>query len=222
MFALSKAITNTEHSRDSRLLLRRLLVHAHHVLVRGKFSPQSSVLPTPHIPDIRTFEGTLDLFLLCVVAELGELLNPAAYRKQHRDDRQFEEERLCTIYARGLGRELLTWWRGHLTFIRKGSADFIDGRIMFKQVFAHQVQALAAYKRLAEARNMEAEEPDCTGAAFEAMVMKYFPTLLSSAIPEGACLENFDWQDTRYDVSALISVGRVTEPSSSAWLIQSF
>ena len=84
MFALSKSITNTEHSSASHLLLQRLIVYVHHVLVREQFDPDSMDLPTAHVPDASTVEGTLDLFLLCIIAELGELLDPAAYRRQHR------------------------------------------------------------------------------------------------------------------------------------------
>jgi hypothetical protein len=78
MFTLSSFIMNTEHSQASCLLLQRLIVHAHHVLVGGNADIWFSDVD-PHIPDISTMEGTPDLFILCIFAELGELLEPTAY-----------------------------------------------------------------------------------------------------------------------------------------------
>ena len=57
-------------------------------------------------------------FLLCIVVELGELLDPTAYVKQHRDHRELEHEQLSMIYARGLARELLGWWGSLFVFSR--------------------------------------------------------------------------------------------------------
>ncbi|KAF8234637.1 hypothetical protein L208DRAFT_1154606, partial [Tricholoma matsutake] len=81
MFCISKSITNTEHSCNSHLLIRRIIIYTHHILVKGDFRPSSSASLTPHMPDVCTFKGAVDLILLCVVAELGELLDPTAYKK---------------------------------------------------------------------------------------------------------------------------------------------
>lgn len=199
MFALSKSITNTEHSNDSRLLLRRLTVYIHHVLVRGQFDPMSPALPTPHVPDVRTVEGVLDLFLVCVVAELGELLDPASYRKQHRDGQELEHDRLSIIHTRGLARELRAWWSSQFQFV-DGDNLAINGETIFLQVFRHQVKTLAAYKRDAEKAEMEAEEPACTAVEFELWTLRYFPRLYGEAIPKGASLENFEWKGAGHRV----------------------
>jgi hypothetical protein len=213
MFALSKSITNTEHSDASHLLFRRLIVYAHHVLVREQFDSESTAPPTPHVPDARTLEGTLDLFFLCIVAELGELLDPTAYKKRRRDSREFEHGRLCTIYTRGLARELLKWWRTHFWFV-KDKVGFVDGEVIFQQLLVHQVKTLAAYKEGAERQGMEAEEPACTAAAFQSLAKKYLPFLYRTSVPEGASLQNFDWQATGYMVKARSGI-QVTKPSSS-------
>ena len=78
MFTLRSFITNTEHFHASRLLLRRLVVHIHHVLV---VTP-SDAEPSAHVPDVSTLDGALELFLILTVIELGELIDPAAYKKQ--------------------------------------------------------------------------------------------------------------------------------------------
>lgn len=219
MFALSKSITNTEHSHASCLLLRRLVVYTHHLLVRGQFDHDSSPTIDPHIPNITTVEGSLDLFLLCIIAELGELLDPIAYRKQYRDDRELEHERLCTMHTRGLARELLEWWRGWFSFAKSNGDHHIDGKIVYQQLFAHQVKVLTRYKTMAEQKNMKAEEPACTGAAFESLVEKYFPHWHSSPIPDGASLDNFDWPAKGYTIVRQIQKKKISEPSRSESVI---
>jgi hypothetical protein len=71
-------------------------------------------MPTPHVPDVSTFEGTIDLFMLCVVMELGDLINLRAY---HRETNPGHHDLVSTIHARGLACDLPDWWqavRGHL------------------------------------------------------------------------------------------------------------
>lgn len=130
MFCISKAITNTEHQQDSRLLIRRLIIHTHHLLVKGNadIHPLSS-LPA-HVPDVCTLKGTLDLFLLCIFAELGELLDPRAYRKQFRNDVDLECDRLHTIQVRGLARELVAWWSARFVFFTPAEGVVL-GQTMF-------------------------------------------------------------------------------------------
>ena len=82
MFALSNFITNVEYSQASRLLLQRLIMHTHNVLVVGGVDAQFSQLPDPHVPNLATLEGMLDLFSLCIFVELGHFLDPPAYKRQ--------------------------------------------------------------------------------------------------------------------------------------------
>jgi hypothetical protein len=84
MFVASKRVTNTEHSHDAHLLLQRMVAYLHNVLIRrGSKLDLSTALPSPHIPDVSTFEGVLDLFMLCIIMELGDLINPLVYKKKH-------------------------------------------------------------------------------------------------------------------------------------------
>jgi hypothetical protein len=192
-------------------------VYIHHTLVRGQFRPQDADSTSPHVPRVWTFDGALDLFLLCIVAELGELLDPVAYVKQHRDGRELEHERLSTIYARGLARELLKWWSGVFMFSRKDNRAGTQGEVIFNRVFTHQVRALIAYKKLAEEKEMEAEESACTAAAFETLAKKYFPVLGRTTIPQGTSLSNFDWLKPGYTVAKVSCAKPVTEASPGKW-----
>ena len=61
-------------------------------LVVGGVDAQFLQLPDPHVPNLATLEGTLDLFLLCIFAELGEFLDPTTYKRQRRDVQVFEHD----------------------------------------------------------------------------------------------------------------------------------
>ena len=98
MLALSNFITNVEHSQASCLLLQRLIMHTHNALVVGGVDAQFSQLPNPHVPNLATLEETLDLFSLSIFAELGEFLDPTAYKRQRRDVQVFEHDRRCEIH----------------------------------------------------------------------------------------------------------------------------
>lgn len=205
MFAMSNFITNTEHSKASRLLFQRLMVHTHHTLVHLQHdfrSPPSD----PHVPDVSTLQGTMDLFAMCVCAELGELLDPAAYIKQCRAIGDIQHDQIYDIYTRGLARDILRVWRRQLIF-STGNVRF-DGRTMYRRFFAHQVATLVALKRLAEKKRIHTKDPACTAAAFNSFVHRYFPflawmtpTLPGIADTHGLSLDNFKWDLPEYIIT---------------------
>jgi hypothetical protein len=198
MFVASRNITNTEHTQDAHLLLRRLVVHTHYVLVkRGSKHNFSTAPPTPHVPDVSTIEGAIDLFMLCIIMELGDLINPLAYKKKHRRDRDRDYDRLCTIHARGLSRDLRNWWRACYMFYDSEADRSVDGEIVFKDMFFQQINALISYKKLAEKKNIHGDELECTAELLESLVRKYFPHTLASS---GVLQKGFDWLGTRYVV----------------------
>ena len=198
MFVASKNITNTEHTQDAHLLLRRLVVHAHSVLVKnGSNLDLSTAPPTPHVPDVSTFEGAIDLFMLCIIMELGDLINPSAYKKKYRPDRDRNYDQLCAIHARGLARDLRNWWRGHYMFHDIQADHSMDGGVIFNDLFSQQISALISYKKLAERKNLHGDELECTAHVFENLVTKYFPhTAASHRVPENG----FEWLGKRYVV----------------------
>lgn len=118
MFVASRNITNTEHTQDAHLLLWRLVVYTHYIHVkRGSKHNLLMVPPTPHIPDISTFEGMIDLFMLCIIMELSNLINPLAYKKKYQCDHDRDYDQLCTIRAHGLSRDLRNWWCARYMFM---------------------------------------------------------------------------------------------------------
>jgi len=211
MFCCSKTITNTEHSKDSHLLICRLIHYIHYMFVRGSLDPLSCNLP-PHAPNVKSLEGSLDLFYLCIVAELGELLDPQAYKRVRRNDKEFEEERLAVIYVRGLSREIQAWWCSHLSFFNPASRKVIEGDVVYQDLLSHQIKTLIAYKEKAQLEEMEGEEKACTPAAFKAMGKKYFPAYHLRELPDGATVQDFQWEGAGYTLRKSQRRKEETEP----------
>jgi len=63
---LHKNITNTEHTQDAHLLLRRLVIYAHTSCKHGTESICRQRATHTYSRRL-TFKGTLDLFMLCVI-----------------------------------------------------------------------------------------------------------------------------------------------------------
>jgi hypothetical protein len=130
-------------------------------------------------------------FLLCTIVELGELLNPAAYKKQCWVSKELEADRAIGIYMRGLAREVLELWFKKFTFVTSSSPFLTDGKTVFQQFFTHKVQTLNNYKKLAESKGITLEEPSCTSVAFQSLTIK-FPSAFSP-LPNDTLQDNFNW-----------------------------
>jgi hypothetical protein len=202
MFVASKQITNTEHSHDAHLLLRRMLIHTHYILVKhGSNLHLTTEATMVHVPAVTTFEGTLDLFMLCVIMELGDLINPLAYKKKYRHGRDCNRDRLCTIHARGLSRDLREWWRARYVFYDPVTKSHRDGNLVFNDLFSQQVHALISYKKAAEEKEIQGEERECTAEVLESLVKKYFSSAqlsFNSGLPD----KGFEWLGSKYVVQA--------------------
>lgn len=200
MFVASKRVTNTEHSHDAHLLLRRMVAYIHNVLVRrGSKLDLSTALPTPHIPDVSTFEGVLDLFMLCIIMELGDLVNPLAYKKKHRHGRKHDHDRLCTIHARGLSRDLRHWWCARYMFFDPEKRSLIDGGLVFEDLLSQHIDALISYKTAAEESDVQGEVLECTADVLTGLLKKHFPYALRFGASAG---KGFEWAGPRYVVKA--------------------
>lgn len=196
-FAASSIVTNTHHTRDARLLLSRLVTYIHHVLVCSGFSPLTDSTPPVHVPDITTFEGAVDLFMLCIIMELGSLLNPAAYSRMKRVD---HKDLLATIRARGLARNLIDWWQYHYVFIGKDGPG-PSGTQFFEALFAHHVHGLITYKRLAEDQTIDADDDNCTADQLERWVFLFHQSQLKNASTlTTEKTMTFDWPGEKYRV----------------------
>ena len=175
-------------------------MHIHHILVMGQVDPQFSELPDPHVPDLATLNGMLDLFMLCIFTELGEFLDPTAYKQQHRDGHALEHDRLLEIHTQGAARHLLQFWDSHFMFLLPGGC-LVDGPTIFHWLFAHQVKVLITYNNLSEKQNIHSEELECKATVFAFLVHKYFPGLDWAEDLEGSSSEKFNWPMIGYTVS---------------------
>jgi hypothetical protein len=169
-FTASSVVTNTEHTRASWLLLQRLMIYIHDRVLRA--SAQNIWLTDPHIPPMDTTEGSLDLFHLCVLMELGELLDPFLYgRERDADSAQY---RMNTIYTRGCARNLLTWWHSRFEHYSDDCSDPRKDYAVFSDLLEKQVTALIAYKKQAERLDMLPDSPECTAKALIKKVLQSF------------------------------------------------
>jgi hypothetical protein len=198
MFVASKRVTNTEHSYDAHLLLRRMVVYVHHVLVKhgSKLNSLNAPHNIPHVPDISTFDGVLDFFMLCIVMELGDLINPVAYKKKYHHNQDRDHDRLCTIHARGLSRDLRSWWHAHYMLFDPQEKEPVDSEVVFKQLLCQHIGALVSYKRAAEKTGVQGKVEECTAAVLESLMKKYFPSVKYSCVGD----KGFEWLGHKYEV----------------------
>ena len=197
MFVASKNITNTEHTQDAHLLLQWLVVYAHYVFVKHGSNLDLRAPHTPHVSNVSTFKGAVDLFMLCVIMELGDLVNPLAYQKKHWHEHDHDYDQLCTIHSCGLARDLHNWWHGHYIFHDIQAGCQVDGKLVFKDLFFQQVNALISYKKLAKKNKIHGEALECTAEVLESLVKRYFPHVaVYHEIPE----TGFKWSGARYEV----------------------
>jgi hypothetical protein len=178
-----------------------MVIYLHHIFVRGSFDPFSTHSLPPHVPVVHTVEGYLDLLFLCILAELGELLDVKAYEKVQMYDKEVEAERLFVIYVRGLAREIKAWCCSYLIFHEPSSARFHKSEAVYDDLRSHQIKTLANYKKEAQLKNMVSEDTACSSAAFEAMAEKYFPGYNCRELPKGANVKDFDWDGAGYSLS---------------------
>ena len=199
MFVASKRVTNTEHCHDAHLLLQRMVIYVHYVLVKcgSKLDLPTAPHTTPHIPDVSTFDGVLDLFMLCIVMELGDLINPLAYRRKYHHSRDRDHERLSTIHARGLSRDLRAWWHAHYMLFDPQKNVLLDSEVVFKELFCQHIEELISYKRAAEKNEVYGEVEGCTAELLESLLKKYFPAAMQ---PGGLRDNGFEWVGDKYEV----------------------
>lgn len=109
-FIASSLLTNTEHTTASRDLLRRLLAYflkafqtdyiANKLPKKGMASKYIG-----KIPDVFTFDGLLDVFSLCNIMELGNII----HYKTYTDDGLGPIQRQKMIEGRAIARHVRHW-----------------------------------------------------------------------------------------------------------------
>src|ERR1700679_3621734 len=102
-------------------------------------------------PDLKT------LFMLCIIMELGDLINPLAYRKKYCNGCNHDHDRLSTIHARGLSRDLRAWWHAHYRLYDPQEEVLVNDEALFKEFFCQHIRALISYKRAAEKKEVQGE-----------------------------------------------------------------
>jgi hypothetical protein len=154
--------------------------------------------------------------------ELGNILNPLAYKKKYRRDRDHDQDRLRTIHAHGLARDLRKWWQAHFMFFEPEAGRLENGELIFNALFSQQINALIHYKKAAESRNIHSEALECTAEVLESLIQKYFPHALTL---HGPSSKGFEWDGAKYVVQARRGLaasymGPCKHPSSvkTAWV----
>jgi len=144
-FVVSEFITNITH-HPSRSLLRRIVLLYRIGLVEQRFQRTGKIaylfplhfsipftdIEYAHLPDIKTFDGVLDLISACILAILGNVLDFRTYSAPNqRDDKPKTKtqhammvaydrndiprnERRAICYVRGVALALFDWVRWNL------------------------------------------------------------------------------------------------------------
>ncbi|KAF8233088.1 hypothetical protein L208DRAFT_1268787, partial [Tricholoma matsutake] len=107
-FVGSSIITNTQHTKDSRMLLRWILVFIHAATVGAGFvaTADEPFPPLEHIPALHTPDGTVGFFNLINSAELADVLHPQSYSQVG----LCVKERAAMVHACRLARQLQHWF----------------------------------------------------------------------------------------------------------------
>lgn len=174
-FVGSSVLTNTEHTTDSRMLLRRMVSHVYTQTVTAEFRT-SAAQPSPksaHVPKFNTVEGVEDLFNLLNVTELSDILNPLSYAKLG----LHVKERVRMMHARKLSRIILRWfWCNYeIVQVHDGARSVVeDGQRFYYEGLGRQMKALLQYKKDAEKKGMTSDVKDCTATAVDYLIRKVF------------------------------------------------
>ncbi|KAJ3507583.1 hypothetical protein NLJ89_g6218 [Agrocybe chaxingu] len=150
-FVASRYISNTEHERESRELLRRLVTYYQSVYTNTKY-PNCM---TTHAIDLTTFAGCIDFFALYNVMELANVLYSKTYTGQGISLR----EHLDFVEARRICHAILAWYdpRFNLQPIQAGASSQATSIQEAHNFFLHgQLQALVRYQTAIEAEEQSA------------------------------------------------------------------
>jgi len=170
-FVGSSVLTNTQHTTDSRMLLRRTMSHVYSCTAAENFvpSPQHQTPQSVHLPKFNTSEGVMDFFNLLNMTELGNILNPFSYTTIGLQIK----ERAQMIHARKLGRVVLQWFgcNYEIRLKSRGKHQVIkDIHHFYYENLGRQTKALLDYKKQAEESGMSSDMKECTAKAMEIFI----------------------------------------------------
>lgn len=151
-FIACSLLTNTEHTKASRELLRRLLMFYYKAFlsdyaVDGPSGKAMSSQYKGDIPDIFTFDGLIDILSLCNLMELGNVIHYETYTDKGMNS--FERRRMIT--GRTFSRLVKSWLAANIEIHHlheyPSPVSFEDD--IFYPYLASQASALLSYKACA-------------------------------------------------------------------------
>lgn len=157
-FIASSLLTNTEHTTASRDLLRRLLAYywkSFRTDYIDKKSPYKCMTTKyrGRVPDIFTFDGLLDVYSICNLMELGNVVHYQTYT----EDGLGALERQKMIEGRVTARHICRWLKCMVELHHPDTdPSLLDlDRDLFYPYLASQVSALIHYKERATVSGAE-------------------------------------------------------------------
>jgi hypothetical protein len=86
----------------------------------------------PHLPNLEHFEGVLDLFALCTIVELMNILHPGTYRENGLSRLERDE---CAV-ARGKCRDILQWFFAQYVLFDNKNNSPVNGPAIYWEYLA--------------------------------------------------------------------------------------
>jgi len=123
----------------------------------------------PHLPDLKGLEALLDIFSLCNILILSNILDERTYWPSNTGAIPLDEHYTCA-YARGLSLCLLDALDQLFTLVTVGPSgsevtnDFTSIRTIAAKFLAQQSAAILDYKRRAEQSGMQGATHHCTSS----------------------------------------------------------
>jgi hypothetical protein len=160
-FSLSTLLTNTSHTTECQLLFRKLLGYYYEVYTQGRpgdagneviFTVSMGKLnpsfkgplesPVPQVPDVANFNGMQDLFSLCNIVEMANILHPESYG----DNGLRVSVRQDMIQGRALSRAIVAW------VISNYDIETVSTEMFYWNYLAYQARAVCFAKKFGDSK----------------------------------------------------------------------
>ena len=159
-FSLSTLITNTSHTTECQLLFRKMLGYYYEVYTQGQPDAGNGVIftasitmlipslkgpletPVPQVPDVSNFNGLQDLFSLCNIVEMANILHPESYS----DEGLRVSVRQDMISGRALSRAIVAW------VISNYDIEVVSTETFYWNYLAYQAHAVCFAKKFGDSK----------------------------------------------------------------------
>lgn len=102
--------------------------------------------PVPHVPDVSTFDGIHDLFSVCNIVEMANILHPGTYSEEGLR----VSERQEMIRGRALSRAIVAW------VISNYETEGLSTESFYWKYLAYQARGVCHAKKFADANGVYA------------------------------------------------------------------